>query len=346
MPDRRLRDVAVAGAVAALAMLVLCAGAVERTRSTHPSGASFVRPFDDAPPGLRATLALGDGQAYAALATDPALRRTDVFRAGPKDASYRAQRAVPFYAAWAMSLGRRTWVPPAMFVLAVAGVGLAAVATALLIVRRGGPALAGAAIAVLPPSIASSESLGPDLVAIALVLFAMLAWPRRPRLAWVLFALAVLSRESMWFLPLTLAGVALLDRRPARAAGLATTAAPWLAWAAVLRAHLGRWPWEGSSGRLGLPFRGLATGVPRWEAPAAGGLCVALLVGVTVVAVVAWVRRRDPLGAVVVVYAAFSLVMGGQVWARWEDFTRALAPMYALGVVLVATMPATTVAET
>ena len=65
---------------------------------------------------LELLLVQSDGQAFASLARDPSLARPEVFFTDA-EAAYRAQRPLLPYLAWAGSLGRTGWVPPALAVI-------------------------------------------------------------------------------------------------------------------------------------------------------------------------------------------------------------------------------------
>src|SRR4051812_22452175 len=70
----------------------------------------FVRGFAGSERLLDVALAKGDGQAYAALARDPALQHPESFEEGAREEAYRAQRPLLPYLAWALSVGRRDLV--------------------------------------------------------------------------------------------------------------------------------------------------------------------------------------------------------------------------------------------
>jgi hypothetical protein len=337
-----VRSTAAAGLAAGLATLLLILVSVERTTASDPSGPAYVRTFDDARDPLEATLATGDGQAYAALARDPAMARPEVFYGGAREAAYRAQRPLAAYAAWLVAAGRPAMVPVALVVVAVVSAAGAAMALASLLRRRGVAAPLGAVVAILPPTLATAQWIGPDLLGVALVTAGVAAWPTRPRPAAACFAGAGLARESLLLVPLVAAAHALV-RRERRAAALAALAVtPWMAWVAVVRWRLGYWPWAASGGRLGGPLTGIVDAVPRWASPADELACI-LLAGAFVA--VALRRQRDLAALVVIAYAGFAMIMGTNVWLRWQDFVRPLAPLYVLGVVVAVARPRRTSAN-
>jgi hypothetical protein len=327
--------VAVAAGVAAAAIAAMLSLAnVGRVARSATSGQPYVRTFDNAQAPLRKTLATGDGQAYAALAADPTLARPGVFRGGTVEAAYRAQRPLPGVLAWLLSAGRSGLVPWALLALGVTGIGGAGYALARIGGARSGPPLVGVAVAVLPGSVAAMSWLGPDTIALGLALLGLLWWleGRRRGLAGLAFALAALARETTLLVPAVLAVDALRRRDRRDAAAAAVTALPCAAWTAVVRLRLGAWPWAAAGGRVGAPLGGLVDGIARWQHPFTDGVCLVLAASALAVAVL---RRRDVLAQITLAYGAFALFMGVNVWLRWEDFTRPLAPLYALGLVLV-----------
>jgi hypothetical protein len=331
-PAQRLAVAAGVTAAAIAAMLSLLG--VERVADSATSGQPYVRTFDNAQTPLRKALATGDGQAYAALATDPTLARPEVFRGGADEAAYRAQRPLPGVLAWMLSAGRSGLVPWALLLIGVAGTGLAGYALACLSAARSGPFLVGAAAAVLPGSIAAASWLGPATIALGFALLGISWWIDRRRRGWavVALALAALARETMLLVPGVIAADALRRRDGRDAVSAALSALPWVAWTALVRLLLGAWPSSAAGGRLGAPIRGLVEGIARWEHPVADGACLALAAAALAVAIV---HRHEALARIALAYGAFALFMGPNVWLRWEDFTRPLAPLYALGLVLV-----------
>lgn len=326
-------------AVVTAAMIVAWLGALDGA-TTRPD--TYVRTFASTSRPLDVALAIGDGQAYAALATDPTLARPDVYRSGAREAAYRAQRPLAGYAAWALSFGRPSLVAPALAALFVTGQAAAvAVAAVLLGRRRGRPELA-VLLVVLPPALAALTWFGPEPLGLALLLTGILFWERRtPTGAWAaagFFTLAALTRETNLLVPaaLALAGLVRWSRPIRELAILTTPAVAWLAWAAVVRGRLGWWPWAGGSCRVaGAPFAGLGPGSGHWPSPPVTEMAMLVAVGVLVAACLIW-RRGDDLTWVVVAFAVLAALLGECVWRRWEDFTRPLLPLFALGLVALA----------
>jgi hypothetical protein len=309
------------------------------------AGQAYVRSFDDSTGALDLALAVGDGQSYAAIARDPALDHPGRFRGGAREEAYRGQRPLASYLVWAGTAGRPGLVPLGLAAATVAGAGLASGAAAVLLERRRARPWWALALLVAPPSLVALSWLTPELLALGLGLAGLLLWRgprRRPALAAVLLAAAVLTRETMLVMVLAMA-VAEAWHRPRRRlrrlAPLALPVAALVGWAAVVRARLGWWPWSAAQRRLGAPIRGLAGAVPTWR----GGASWAALAAAVVLAVACVATRpRTMETAIVIAYAAFALVMGSNVWLRWQDFSRPLLPLYALAILAI--VPSTSAA--
>lgn len=104
-------------------------------------------------------------------------------------------------------------------------------------------------------------------------------------------------------------------------------------WEVYLRIRLG--PDELSVGAFGHPFVGLARALPHWwDDPivVAAGLVVLAL---SVVYVRQWWATRSLLSWAFVGFVPIALVLTDKVWTRAFDFTRALAPILTVTVLLV-----------
>jgi hypothetical protein len=111
----------------------------------------------------------------------------------------------------------------------------------------------------------------------------------------------------------------------------------YFAWVAVLRIRLGVTPFGARSNRLSSPpLSGLADEWTRFAEPARAWLWLLVAVGIIIVALVR--RDRDPLAWVVLAIGVFGAFMGPAVWARWQDFSRPLLPLYAYGPLVVITL--------
>lgn len=289
------------------------------------------RVLDD---GLELLIIQSDGQAYATLARDPVLdRAVEGFRT-EAEAAYRAQRPLLGWLAWAVSVGRSGWVPPALAALSAAGTGLAAAgAGALLLHRRRSPWLA-LLILLLPGTGSTLAFLGPEPLVLGLALWGIVAWERDRTLAAVaLFVLAVLGRESAILVPLVLGAAATRHQDWRRAIPLLAVPAALAGWFSVLQLRLGAWPWEAGEGRLGPPLVGFMRAVDVWTEPTQNAAIVGL--GALVVTGAVALRGRDPLTWIVVAHVAFALFMGEYVWVEADFFGRVLLPLYAIGLLAV-----------
>lgn len=322
-----------AAALAAGLIAYLAVGAhrqapvVRRAYVKHYDGRVLTDPFE-------IMLVQSDGQAYAALARDPSLARPEEFPSRA-EAAYRAQRPLLGWLAWAASLGRPSRVPVALAVLQVVGVGAAGAACAALLAGRGAPVFPAALVALLPGIFESLSWLGPEALGLALAAWGVGAWERaRAGRAGVLLSAAALARETLLVVP---AGLLLASLRH----GSARPRHPWPAaigpfavvalWACVVRLRIGSWPLLANTGRLGFPLEGLARAAGTWADPGDAfflGVAATLALGVA-----AWRRADRNLFAIILVTCGLALVMGPAVWARWEDFTRPLLPLFAFGAV-------------
>ena len=173
--DRRVVAAGCAGALfAALLIGILGYGA---GRLGPTSVGAFTTSYDqrvlDDP--LELLLVQSDGQAFASLARDPTLARPEVFRTDA-EAAYRAQRPLVPYGAWALSLGRTGWVPPALAFLAVAGTGLAVAGVAQLLIDRRSPAKSSLLVLLFPGMYMALSYCGPEPLGLGLVVWGLVAW--------------------------------------------------------------------------------------------------------------------------------------------------------------------------
>jgi hypothetical protein len=297
---------------------------------------TYVADYNDHPArdALEVVVVEGDGQSFAAIARDPAMRRPGVFLPDPDVAAYRFQRPLWGYLAWLATLGRPDAIHRALLVLSVLAAGFAAAATAILIGRRGGDPLLGAFVAITPGALAAYRQLTPELFAAGLAVAGIAAWTgstRRTAAASVLFAAAALGRETMLVVPLVLACTT-RDRR-----GWVACTAPFAVvagWFAVVRLRLDAWPWAAAGGRVTAPFVGLVRSLDRWETPLGNTLAYGITV-VVVIALIAW--RRDDLTAWLAIgFAGVGACMGVALWTRWDGVGRVLVPLYTFAVVALA----------
>jgi hypothetical protein len=213
---------------------------------------------------------------------------------------------------------------------------MAAAGLGMLLERRSCRAWWAIGLILLPGTYSSLEGLGPEPLGLALVVWALVRWTdetdRSVFMPVVLFGLAGLARETFLLVPAALALSAFRHRRVREAFLLATSAGGWIVWTLIVRARAGAWPTSAGEGRLTRPLEGAFTALR--DAPAANVLPY-LVMGVAIVATTAVLCRDDALWPIVIVHAAFGVLLGRFVWIDWHAFTRVLLPMYALGVVAV-----------
>lgn len=297
---------------------------------------AYVDTYDPPTSPVEVALNAGDGQAFAALASDPALRRGDAFYSGSAEAAYRAQRPLPGWIAWALSAGRPAGVPSVLGVIAVVGVGLLVAAGAsLALAEERDPRLLLLLVAV-PGVVADLRWLCPDVFGAGLALFGLVWWRRSSRATWpavACFTLAGLTRETLLIVPLVVGLDAMRHREPLRRLlALAVAPGALAAWLVVVHGRFGAWPTDAGQGRLSLPFTGIAGGLARGNVR--DDFALALLATLVVVAL----RRLRSAGetlttSLVLGHIALASVLGPLVWGRAFDFTRVLLPLVVLAVV-------------
>lgn len=330
------RLVAVVAVVAALiGGVVAFANVAAWDLENTDRGVPYVRLYDYPDTQLQAILNQGDGQAFAALAQDPLLRRPEVFRAGPAEAAYRAQRPLLGWVAWALSGGQAGPVPLVLVLLSIAGFAALGASMAWLLGRRGASVLWALPVLLSPGAMVTLDWTGPEALGTAAALLGFGLWiDDRRRPAVVALVAAALLRESLLVVPVSIAAHALIVER-GRWRSLVPLAAPLVAyvgWVLVVRLRLGALPSDAGQGRLAAPFTGLLKATDGWGA---GDYAVALLLlGVGTAALL--VGRRDPAGWIAGAYVLASFAFGSEVWRRVEDFGRVLLPALAFGVLVMA----------
>ena len=255
-------------------------------------------------------MAVGDGQAYGALAQDPTLARPEVFSGGANTAAYRYQRPVLGYLAWAASLGRPEWEPNAQGLLVVLGAAAAAAACAELLRRRGHNPLLALVVLLAPGMLSALQTLTAEPIALAFLTLGLLLWwddPRRATLAAVCFSLAALTRES------SLVAVAAIRCGRGDAPSASPTCPTWLV--APARCTAGR----------------AVRGLPRVDHAAAGAIgCVADLRAWRA-AVSGTVRRSRPRHVGVRQSAVYVVLARGGCAAGGVHLRAARRPVTCLG---------------
>jgi hypothetical protein len=291
---------------------------------------------------VEAALNRGDGQLFAALATDPAVGRPEQVRGPASEQAYRYQRMGYGWLGWAVSGGQAELVPWALIAVTAASVGLLVGAGAVLLSDRGADPRFALVLAFQPAVAIDLTWIGPEVLGTALVLAGVAVWSRRapggPRpdsATWVAvacFAAAGLCRETLLVVPAVLVVHEAWRRRWSFAAASALAAVAYLAWVVFLRVRLGAWPSGSVEGRVSpVPFSGLVAAVPGWST---GDLLVAASILVPAVVAVAW-RRGGLMRLLVAANLGFASLLGEPVWNRWPDFSRVLLPLSTLALVSV-----------
>ncbi len=283
-----------------------------------------------------------DGQFYAQLALDPALRRADELKRALDSPEYRARRIGLPALAWAAGLGRPRTVVTAY---ALSNLFFAAVLAGLLAARtrmeRPRDLLLAAALLWTTGTLTSIDRALSDLPASVLMLAAVWMAARPAGAAGVLAAAALMRETSV----LGLAACAPSSLRPRDllrpAAAAAVVAIPlglWLAWCRIRLGGAGASPTDA----FGLPLAawaeriaGAAGDLVR-DAPAAawnqrGRLVFELLAPLSLAVQAAFfaIRREsgDPAWRFGAAWAALFLVLGPQVWCEQYASTRVLLPL-------------------
>jgi hypothetical protein len=329
----RSRVALVAVAAAAIGTIVAVANVRAWDLDVTDRGVPYVRLYDHPTTQLQAVLNQGDGQAFAALAQDPLLRRPEVFRAGSAEAAYRAQRPLLGWSAWATSVGQASLVPLMLMALSVAGFAALGAVLAWLLERRGGSVIWVLPVLLSPGALVTLDWTGPEALGTAAALLGLGLWTgERRRAAVVALVAAGLFRESLLLVPVAIAAHALLvDRRSWRSiVPLACPPVVYALWVGVVWLRLDALPSDAGQGRLGAPFAGLVKAADGWGG---GDFAAALLIiGVGLGALV--IGRRDPAGWVAGGFVLASFMFGSEVWRRSEDFGRLLLPVLAFGVLV------------
>ena len=182
-PDsRRVLEVA---AIALVAVVALCgywfaAVAGHQPPSDDGSGKPISTMYDPPRNDVERALVRGDGQLYAALATDPAVRHPGIVTGPPTEEAYRYQRPGYGWLAWIASAGRRDAVEWALIALtSLSVVGLVAVTARWLIDRDQDPRFA-LLLLVAPGVLVNLLWIGPEAFGTLLVMVALAA-ARSPR---------------------------------------------------------------------------------------------------------------------------------------------------------------------
>jgi hypothetical protein len=178
----------------------------------------------------------------------------------------------------------------------------------------------------LPGALAAIRQVGPEVLGLGLVCFALLARDDdRPWLSIALFSLAGLARETYLLIPLLFA---LKDRR------YVLPHLTWLAWTGVVWLRFDAYgptvKLEGTR-LLVPPFVGFARAIRSVQFAPITWLLIILVPAL--VLMVVKTRPRDPLTPIVVAYGALSIFFDWAVWRWWASFSRPLLPMVTFALI-------------
>lgn len=325
---RRLIPVAIAG-LALGSLIILANLAVARRTVGHTKGIPYANVFHRVDNPVDVLFALGDGQAFVALARDPTLSHPEAFLAGKDQAAFRAERPLQGYLGWLFSLGQARWAEEGVMIATIMGCSLAAAGCAELLRRRRLSPWLGLVVLELPGSLAAIRQFGPELLGLGLVCFGIASLDdERPWLAITLFTFAGLARETYLLVPLI---YVLRDKR------FLLPQVVWIGWVGAVWLRFGAFgPLANPEGTplLTAPFVGLAHAVSQLKfAPVTASLIV-----VIPLLIFASLRRapRDRLTHIALIYGVFAVFMGQSVWNWWASFSRPLLPLTAFALIALA----------
>jgi len=280
-----------------------------------------------------------DGQYYAALATDPLLRRAETI--GYLDApAYRATRVLVPGLAWSLSLGDAR-AATHLYLWLTWGLSLAGIGIVAGWLHGDGRHLGWIpALAVSAGLVISMVRATPDAAALALLLAALFL-QHRGRTWWAVAALAaaVLARETSLLALPPMAWVELRQRRRAAAvAMLAVPAAAFLAWQSRFWFLFGLHA-EGT-GNFSAPFSWLPAKLARAAADGGGvnwmELWGLLAVAASMACLVALLLRPRELGAAEWTFVAFAVLgvfLNEKIYGEAYSYARVLIALPFLAVI-------------
>ncbi len=279
-----------------------------------------------------------DGKFFFIQALDPLYLEPDEYAVFLDRPRYRAQRMLFPFVAGLGGLVPAGFVPWAMALTSVVALGVGTWATAEISRRLGGSAWLGLAFALNLGVVSELFIGGAGILAFALapVSVVELERDRLGRAAAALTA-AALTREVMLLFAFGV-GIALWRRFGARRA-VPVVVAPLVAvgaWWLYLAVRLGGMAATPAIQEIDLrfPFAGMVEAAGRWsDAP------LDLVFGTVMVMVLAWFvvrafRRETYLGWGALGFVALGALLSAQVWGRYFDISRALAPVLTAYVVL------------
>ena len=337
-PARPVADVVGVGVLAAAICTAIVVfwfvGAAPDPGPDPADGRRISTIYDPPETGVEAIYAKGDGQLFAAQATDPLVDRPELVRGTEAEQAYRYQRQMYGWLGWLASAGQAGAVAWALIVLTAAAAVLLCVVVADWLAAAGRNPRLALLLLLLPGVLVGLTLIGPEILGTTLVLLGLRTWLRPGGsilLAAGCLAAAGLCRETLLIFPAVAALLELAGRRPRRAFTLAGAALPYVAWVLYLHARIGAWPKQSGASPIDLvPLRGLLDAIDGWDPlDATAAVLLAVLAGA------ALLRRRTSFATpFIAAHLLLAVSMGERVWRRFPDYSRVLLPLAVLSVLV------------
>ncbi len=275
-----------------------------------------------------------DGQFFFMQAIDPLV--ADSFTVEHMwPTRYRGQRMLYPLLAGAGGVLPFAVIPWTMAALQILAFGLGSYSIGALALRRGVSPWWGLAFAINPGIWGAAQIGGASTLAIAIGLYGVLQMDRgRFVFAGSVFALSLLTRETMILMLLGCLAQQLVSERKLRAQMFAIAVLPSALWAVFLRIQVPDATGD-TNGALGLPFNGFAEAWQVWQQTntLAFGVTTTLMMATLLVCIL---YVRDLTVWACAPFAALFFILTPSVLRMSFDYSRAIAPAYIGGAMLVA----------
>ena len=283
-----------------------------------------------------------DGYYYFRLALDPFFQR-------PGQRNVRAQRYLYPLAAYVLALGNPQWIASTLFAANLLAAVLGAWVVARMCVERG---VSGWWSLCYSLSVGNLLAIAYDLTSpmcLALAVAAISLQCRR-RIGWaaLVYALALMTRESAVLVVGSAVLYEWLGRRWRTGAVLALSVVPLAVWQVVLTPIIGHTPWLASTHKTGVPLLGVyltlrqvswGGGVVALVRTGAPLVLFVLVMGATVVAARRLTRGISLFALGVCAQGLLAVLMGLAQWDSFLGATRILAGVFPMMVLLHAERP-------